>query len=44
MLPALAAGALRVPIAATFPLAEVAAAYARFAAGAKFGKVVLTVA
>ena len=40
----LASGAVRVPIAARFPLAEVAAAYARFEAGAKFGKVVLTVA
>ena len=44
VLPALAAGALRVPIAATFPLSDVAAAYARFAAGAKLGKVVLTIA
>jgi NADPH2:quinone reductase len=42
VLPALAAGALRIPLAATFPLAEVAAAYARFDAGSKFGKVVLT--
>jgi NADPH:quinone reductase len=30
-----------VPIAATFPLAEAAAAYDRFAAGAKLGKIVL---
>ncbi len=44
VLPALASGAVRVPIAARFPLAEVAAAYARFEAGSKFGKVVLTVA
>jgi putative PIG3 family NAD(P)H quinone oxidoreductase len=35
--------ALRVPIADTFPLAEAAAAYERFAAGGKLGKVVLTV-
>jgi NADPH2:quinone reductase len=32
----------RVPIAATFPLADVAAAYERFAGGGKFGKIVLT--
>jgi NADPH2:quinone reductase len=32
-----------VPIAATFPLDQVAAAYERFAAGAKFGKIVLLV-
>jgi NADPH:quinone reductase len=32
-----------VPIAATFPLAEVTQAYERFAAGGKFGKVVLTI-
>jgi putative PIG3 family NAD(P)H quinone oxidoreductase len=43
VLPALAGGTLRVPIAATFPLTELAAAYARFAAGAKLGKVVLTI-
>ena len=35
------AGALRVPIAETFPLAEAAAAYERFAAGGKLGKIVL---
>jgi NADPH2:quinone reductase len=34
--------ALRVPIAETFPLAEAAAAYERFAAGGKLGKIVLT--
>ena len=44
VLPALASGALRVPIAATFPLQDVAAAYARFEAGGKLGKVVLTFA
>lgn len=44
VLPLLASGAIRVPIAATFPLAEVEAAYDRFAAGGKFGKIVLTVA
>ncbi len=41
VLPLLAAGAIRVPVAATFPLDEVAAAYARFAAGGKLGKIVL---
>ena len=41
VLPALESGAVTVPIAATFPLAEVAAAYERFAAGGKFGKIVL---
>ena len=34
-------GALHVPVAATFPLAEVADAYARFAAGGKLGKIVV---
>ncbi len=33
---------LRVPVAATFPLEEAAAAYERFAAGGKLGKIVLT--
>ncbi|MGH9269205.1 MAG: zinc-binding dehydrogenase, partial [Acidimicrobiales bacterium] len=32
---------LRVPVAAAYPLADVAAAYERFAGGAKFGKIVL---
>jgi putative PIG3 family NAD(P)H quinone oxidoreductase len=41
LLPALAAGRIRVPIAQTFPLAEAEAAYAAFTAGGKFGKVVL---
>ena len=41
MLPLVAAGALRVPVAETFPLAEAAAAYERFAAGGKLGKLVL---
>jgi NADPH:quinone reductase-like Zn-dependent oxidoreductase len=35
--------ALTVPVAATFPLADVAAAYDRFAAGGKLGKIVLIV-
>lgn len=42
VLPLLQRGAVAVPVAATFPLDEVTAAYERFAAGAKFGKVVLT--
>jgi NADPH2:quinone reductase len=43
VLPLVAAGRLTVPVAATFPLEEAPAAYARFTAGAKFGKIVLTV-
>jgi NADPH:quinone reductase len=41
VLPLFDTGALRVPIAATFPLSEAAAAYERFAAGGKLGKIVL---
>ena len=41
VLPALASGAITVPLSATFPLARVAEAYERFAAGGKLGKVVL---
>ncbi len=41
VLPALAAGRLHIPVYETFPLAEAQAAYDHFAAGAKFGKVVL---
>ncbi len=41
LLPLVERGALTVPVAATFPLADVADAYARFAAGGKLGKVVL---
>jgi NADPH2:quinone reductase len=41
VLPLFDAGRLEVPIAATFPLEEAAGAYRRFAAGAKFGKIVL---
>jgi putative PIG3 family NAD(P)H quinone oxidoreductase len=40
-LPLLADGRLRVPVAATFPLADAQAAYDRFAAGGKLGKLVL---
>ena len=42
VLPLLAAGKVRVPVEATFPMAEAASAYARFAAGGKVGKIVLT--
>jgi putative PIG3 family NAD(P)H quinone oxidoreductase len=41
VLPALAAGELTVPIEATFPLADAQAAYDRFKAGSKLGKIVL---
>lgn len=43
VLPLFAAGALRVPVHSTFPLAEAAEAYDQFAAGGKLGKLVLTV-
>jgi putative PIG3 family NAD(P)H quinone oxidoreductase len=42
VLPLFETGALRVPIAETFALDDVAAAYERFAAGGKLGKIVLT--
>ena len=42
VLPLLASGAARVPIAATYPLEEAPAAYDRFAEGGKLGKIVLT--
>jgi putative PIG3 family NAD(P)H quinone oxidoreductase len=41
VLPLLDAGDVRVPIEATFPLDDVSAAYDRFAAGGKLGKIVL---
>jgi NADPH2:quinone reductase len=41
VIPLLAAGRIRVPICATFPMAEATAAYERFTQGAKLGKVVL---
>jgi NADPH:quinone reductase-like Zn-dependent oxidoreductase len=41
VLPALGAGRLQIPVYETFPLPEAEAAYDHFAAGAKFGKVVL---
>jgi len=34
-------GAMRVPVAATFPMAEATAAYDRFTAGGKLGKIIL---
>ncbi len=43
VLPLFESGALKVPIAETFPLDEAAAAYERFAAGGKLGKIVLTI-
>lgn len=42
VLPALAAGRLRVPVADAFALDDAPAAYDRFTAGGKLGKVVLT--
>jgi len=42
VLPLFEAGQLEVPVAATYPLDEVERAYERFEAGAKLGKVVLT--
>ncbi|MGP8007385.1 MAG: alcohol dehydrogenase catalytic domain-containing protein [Acidimicrobiales bacterium] len=41
VLPKLASGELRVPVAATYPLSEATTAYERFAAGGKLGKIVL---
>ena len=41
VLPLLADGRIRVPVAETFPMSEAQAAYDRFAAGGKFGKIVL---
>jgi NADPH:quinone reductase-like Zn-dependent oxidoreductase len=42
VLPLIASGAITVPVADTFALDDVAAAYDRFAAGGKLGKVILT--
>ncbi len=44
VLPLLERGALRVPVAETFALNDVSAAYERFAAGGKLGKIVLLTA
>jgi NADPH2:quinone reductase len=41
VLPGFASGDLAVPVAATYPLEEAAAAYERFKAGSKLGKIVL---
>ena len=43
VLPGFASGDLSVPVAATYPLDEVAAAYDRFKAGGKLGKIVLEI-
>src|SRR5580692_6071309 len=43
VLPLFETGALTVPIAATFPLGDVAAAYDSFAAGGKLGKIILEI-
>jgi NADPH:quinone reductase len=42
VLPLFEMGALSVPVAETFPLDDASAAYERFAAGGKLGKIVLT--
>ena len=42
VLPLFADGRAFVPVAATYPMSEAPAAYERFAAGGKFGKIVLT--
>jgi putative PIG3 family NAD(P)H quinone oxidoreductase len=42
VLPLLAAGTVRVPVAETYPLDRAEDAYARFEAGGKLGKIVLT--
>ena len=42
VLPLVSSGRIRVPVVATFPLAEAAAAYGRFTEGSKLGKIVLT--
>jgi NADPH:quinone reductase-like Zn-dependent oxidoreductase len=41
VLPLLAGGTVRVPVADRFPLPEAATAYDRFATGGKLGKIVL---
>jgi NADPH2:quinone reductase len=42
VLPLLASGRVRVPVAASFPLEQAPAAYDAFTAGGKLGKIVLT--
>ncbi len=44
VLPLFQRGAVHVPVAETYPLAQAAEAYARFEAGGKFGKIILTCA
>ena len=41
LLPLLATGRIGVPVCATFLMSEAAAAYERFGAGGKLGKIVL---
>ena len=41
VLPRLASGQIKVPLAATYPMADANAGYERFAAGGKLGKIVL---
>jgi NADPH:quinone reductase-like Zn-dependent oxidoreductase len=43
VLPLFEARRITVPVAETFPLDQAPAAYKRFAAGGKFGKIVLTI-
>jgi NADPH2:quinone reductase len=43
VIPALAAGRLRIPVAASYPLDRAGEAYDRFAAGKKLGKVVIEI-
>ena len=43
VLPGFASGDLSIPVTAAFPFAEAAAAYDRFKAGGKLGKIVLEV-
>jgi putative PIG3 family NAD(P)H quinone oxidoreductase len=43
VLPLLAAGTAKVPVAATYPLDQVAEAYERFVAGGKLGKIVVRI-
>jgi len=42
VLPLVVSGAVKVPVAETFPLDEAQAAYERFSSGGKLGKIVLT--
>ena len=42
VLPALKSGELKVPLVETYPMEDVEAAYERFRAGGKFGKIILT--